>query len=539
MPAKTKSGAQLHDGQLSAVIYARYSSHSQTEMSIEGQLKDCYAFAEREGLRVVGEYIDRALTGRTDDRPDFQRMISDAKKKHFQRIIVWKLDRFARNRYDSAIYKYQLKQNGVKVLSACESISDSPEGIILEAVLEASAEYYSENLAQNIKRGMRDAASIGTYVGGPVPFGYKVVDVDTLRRPGKPIKKLVVDDQQAEYVRYCFEQYAAGVGAQEIIKYLQARGVRTNQGFPVGHNFMKAILPNRKYIGEYIHNGLPVEGGCPVIIEESLFNKVQDMRVKNKRSGGSLTAKVDYLLQGKLYCGVCGSTMIGECGRGKMGVIYHYYNCTKRKKEHACIKSNEKKDFIEWYIVEQTLEYVLTDDRISFIADAIVAEYEKEFNSAKIREYESKMRALEGEIERAMDAVLSSTTQSLKDRFMARLGQLDTQKADIEIDLQKLRVAQSIRYTKAEIVIFLKSFCRGDMMDEEFRTRIIDTFINSIYLYDDKVVIYYNIKDAKQVSYIEMAENLQELENLMPVETKKKKSSNLATSSSSSFAGGA
>ncbi len=131
-----------------AVIYARFSSHAQNEQSIEGQLRICYEYAKREGLSVIEEYIDRALTGRSDDRPDFQRMISDARKKAFQYVIVYKLDRFTRNRYDSAIYKHKLKQCGVKVLSAMENIGDNPESIILEAVLEASAEYYSVDLSK-------------------------------------------------------------------------------------------------------------------------------------------------------------------------------------------------------------------------------------------------------------------------------------------------------------------------------------------------------------------------------------------------------
>ena len=131
-----------------AVIYARYSSHNQTEQSIEGQLRVCHEYAQREGFAIVGEYIDRAISGKTDDRPDFQRMVSDSRKRAFQYVIVYKLDRFARNRYDSAVYKHKLKQNGVKVVSAMENIGDNPESIILEAVLEASAEYY-----RGIERG--------------------------------------------------------------------------------------------------------------------------------------------------------------------------------------------------------------------------------------------------------------------------------------------------------------------------------------------------------------------------------------------------
>ena len=135
---------------MTAVIYARYSSDSQREASIEGQLRDCKDYAEKNGITVVGTYIDRAYSAKTDDRPDFQRMIKDSAKKIFDVVLVWKLDRFARNRYDSARYKIQLKKNGVKLMSATEIISEGPEGIILESVLEGYAEYYSADLAENV-----------------------------------------------------------------------------------------------------------------------------------------------------------------------------------------------------------------------------------------------------------------------------------------------------------------------------------------------------------------------------------------------------
>ena len=173
-----------------AVIYARYSSHNQTEQSIEGQLRVCHKYAKREGYTVVGEYIDRAISGKTDDRPDFQRMISDSSKKVFQYVIVYKLDRFTRNRYDSAIYKHKLKKNGVKIVSAMENIGDNPESIILEAVLEASAEYYSLELAQKIKRGMRESALKGQFCGGGIPLGYKSAG-----------GRLVLDETKAPFVK--------------------------------------------------------------------------------------------------------------------------------------------------------------------------------------------------------------------------------------------------------------------------------------------------------------------------------------------------
>ena len=123
---------------MNVVIYARYSSDRQTEQSIEGQLKECYEYARRNGYTVVGEYIDRAISGTTDHRPEFLRMIADGDKKLFQAVLVYQLDRFARNRYDSATYKAKLKKNGIRVLSARENISDDASGVLMEAVLDTA-----------------------------------------------------------------------------------------------------------------------------------------------------------------------------------------------------------------------------------------------------------------------------------------------------------------------------------------------------------------------------------------------------------------
>ena len=156
---------------MKAVIYARYSSDNQREESIEGQIRECTAYAEKNGITVLKHYIDRAYSAKTDDRPEFQHMIKDSEKGLFDLILVWKLDRFARNRYDSARYKNQLKKNGVKVVSATELISDKSEGVLLESILEGMAEYYSADLAEKVSRGLTENALKCKHNGGPAPLG--------------------------------------------------------------------------------------------------------------------------------------------------------------------------------------------------------------------------------------------------------------------------------------------------------------------------------------------------------------------------------
>ncbi len=476
-----------------AVIYARYSSHSQTEQSIEGQLHDAYEFAQREGYTIVAEYIDRAQSGTKDTRRDFQRMIADAPKKQFQTVIVWKLDRFARNRYDSAIYKAKLKKYGVRVVSVMERIQDNPEGIILEGMLESMAEYYSANLAVNIKRGQRESVAKGRFCGGAIPYGYKSVD-----------GHLFEDEKTAPIIREVFSRYATGETMKEIIDDLSARGVKSSSGGVLTYTTFSRALTNRCYIGKYEYNG-EVVPCADALIDEETFEKVQTWVSARKHAPAAAKAKIEYQLQGKCFCGHCGGHMVGESGKGRNGSVYAYYSCRNRKKFHSCQKKNEKKDFIEWYVVEQTLLYILTPERMDKVAQAVVKEYEKEFGDGPIKEKERQINKIGKELDNLVDS-LAEAPKVARARIYARMEELEAQKADIEIDVAKLKIAQGIRFTEEEVKAWLKQFCKGDLLDEEFRRRIIDVFINSVYLYDNRVIIFYNIRGGKQVSYIDVAE---------------------------------
>ena len=476
---------------MNAVIYARYSSHGQSEQSIEGQLAECYTFAKREGYIVVGEYIDRHISGRTDERPDFQRMLHDAGKKQFEYVLVWKLDRFARNRYDSAMNKARLKKHGVRVISATENITDSPEGIILEGLLESMAEYYSANLSQNVKRGQRRSIEKGNHLGGNVPYGYRIDN-----------KKLVIDEAKAPIVKYTFEQYAKGVPKQKIVEDLNARGVRDTNGKPLTVKWMQGGLKNPKYKGVYIYNGQEVKDCCEAIIDADTFDKVQARLIANKKASGGPLSKVEYLLQGKLFCGHCKTKMVGESGRGKQGNNYYYYSCGKRKRTHDCDKKNEKKGFIEWYVVEQTAEYMLDKNRIDTIAAGVVAEYKKEFGNSRIAELQKQYDSIDKQINRLVDAV-ADTPKTARARFMEKIENLETQRLDIEIDISKLRIAKNIKVTEKQVVAMLKDLCSGDPLNVAYQKRIIDMLIHSIYLYDNKVVILYNVIGGKQTCIID------------------------------------
>lgn len=282
---------------MNGVIYARYSSDNQREESIEGQLRECKEFANRNDITIVDTYIDRAFSAKTDNRPSFQKMIRDSAKNQFDVIIVWKLDRFARNRYDSAHYKAQLRRNGVKVVSATEAISEGAEGIILESVLEGMAEYYSAELAEKVIRGQTENAMKCKFNGGPVTFGYYIDDEQHFQ----------IDEETAPYITQIYNAYDSGMTMKEIAEDLNNKGVSNSRGGKFTINIISKILSNRRYIGEYRFRDIVVPNGIPAIVDKDLFDRVQASLEKNKHASAKYKADDEYILTTKLYCGNCKS----------------------------------------------------------------------------------------------------------------------------------------------------------------------------------------------------------------------------------------
>lgn len=475
------------------MIYARYSSHAQREESIEGQLRECYEFAEKNNMTVVNEYCDRALSGKTDNRPMFQKLIKDSERKNFDAVIMYTLDRFARNRYDSAIYKAKLKKNGVKIFYAKQPMPDTPEGIILESVLEGYAEYYSENLSRNIKRGMKENALQCLANGGAgMPLGY-VVGED---------KRYKIDPAKAKIVQEIFQMYADGKSATQIINECNRRGYKTSRGNIFNKNSIRSMLKNDRYIGTYRFADVVIENGIPPIIEKDLFDKVQAMIKHNYSSRAKTKAKEDYLLTAKLLCGECGSPMVGESGTSKTGKTYHYYKCNCRKKSHKCNKAIEKKDWIEKLVVRFTVQNVLTDDTIERIATNVLELIKRDTTaSCYIESLKKELKSIEKKIDNVLAAIEQGVvTPSTKER----LEKLEQEKNSVEKQIGHEELKKPC-LTKEHIIYWLSSFRNGDIDDIEYQRRIIDTLVNSVYVYDNgekgrKILITFNLSGQNTVT---------------------------------------
>ena len=477
-----------------AVIYARYSSHGQNDASIEQQVAECRAYAEQAGYTILDVYADRALTGTSDKRPDFQRMIADAAKKQFAFVIVWKLDRFARNRYDSAHYKAILRRSGVRVISAKEQISDSPEGIILEGMLEAMAEYYSANLSQNVVRGMKDNAARGRFNGGRVPWGYRAVD-----------HKLVADQLVAPHVRWAFAQYAAGTGKKDIAAELNRRGLRTACGKPFTVNSLSTIFVNPCYVGKYTFDGVESEGVSDRIVDDDTFARAGLRLEQHRRAPAVNRAPERYILQGRAFCGLCGAPMVGESGRSVSGAVYRYYSCACRKKARGCVKRNEPKDEAERYVVERTLRFVCDPVRAREAARGVVALYNSDYAASGIAEAEKRVDRIDREIRDAVDALLG-LPKSARQPVLDRLQLLDYERDEADARLRELKAASRVRLDEDDVYAWIMSFLDGDPNDPDYCQRLIDVFVNAVYFYDDRVALLYNGQKDQPPERVTLAE---------------------------------
>ena len=455
-----------------AVIYARYSSSSQREESIDGQLRECRRYAKQNGFVVVKEYTDAAISGRSDDRPAFQRMIREAESGSFSAVIVWKLDRFARNRHDAAVYRYQLKRSGVKIFSVMEAISDGPEGIILEGLMESLAEYYSANLSENIKRGTYDSA-LKRQTLGRCPLGYMK----------GPDGRYAIDPKTAPIVERVFREFAEGRTVHQIQLGLNADGLLSSHGRRFSDNSFHLMLRNKKYIGIYEYKDILDETAIPPIIDRDLFDRVQrrlDGLAPRKRNHKPETVPIPYLLSTKLFCGHCGRPMTGESARSKTGRIFRYYSCTgsKGRFRNGCKKKRVPKEWIEDRVIRVLMDEILTDDFIEELADHFFRAQSEDRISPELEAFRAQLSDVTKKINN-INAAIAAGVWSSSTRDM--LIELEETRDRLEVRVAELSVEEP-PLPRSLIVEYLQSVKAGEVSD--LRDKLIDLFVRRIYLFD-------------------------------------------------------
>ncbi len=468
-----------------AVIYARYSSDSQTEQSIEGQLRVCQQFAKNNDILIVDTYIDRAMTGTNDLRPDFQKMIKDSSKKQWDYVIVYKLDRFSRNKYETTIHKHTLSNNGVKVLSAMENIPDTPEGIILESLLEGMNQYYSAELSQKVLRGLKESYLKGHFTGGLQLFGYKVVD-----------KKNVIDEEEGEIVKEIFTRFAQGETGKSIADNLISRGIRTKRGHYIDDKRLYKIIGNTKYIGKVQHGDQVYTNIYPPLIDEQTWQTVQSIRNSNKHKPGSKKERFDYVLSGKLICGDCKQFMVGVTSTNRWETTYKYYTClSKRRKKHNCKTLSIHRKLLEDEVFNKTWQMIYANNNIEEIIDRIYKYHQNASESNVVVKSLEKKRA---EALKASANLISAIEQGIiTEQTKVRLKELETQISQYDFDIEQTKQRSYTNLTKDMIREYFNQVVCGDIENNEIRKTITRLFIREIILYSDKIVITYNFTDNK------------------------------------------
>ena len=474
---------------INAVIYARFSSSAQREESIDTQIRECMMYAKKHDMVVVRTYQDKAKSGRTANRPSFQRMVRDSENGTFNAVILYTLDRFARNRFDAAYYKAKLKENGVKVYYAKQDLGDGPESILLESLMEGYAEYYSASLSRAVKAGQDENAIHCRHAGGILPYGFSLDDN----------QKYIVNEEEAPIVRQIFKQYAEGMSKKEICGYYNARGI-THRGNKFNASFLDRFLRNERYIGIDKFSSHKTEGGVPALIDEGLWNRVQ-LRVKESaKVRARYKAKEIYLLTPKVYCGCCGANMYGESGTSRNGTVHTYYKCVSKKKhKKECSKRNERKEAIESRVISMIEENILTDECIAYIAKQCVKQMNRDIE--RDPEYASaKLRLAE------LDKALSNGWKAVENgynsvAYFERLNGMEEEKKNLQKQIALLQ-ADYVPIEEEDIVYFFVQFREKKLARLDYERFICEALIDRVVLTDTEdgtlITVICNLTDNKK-----------------------------------------
>ncbi|MDR3137116.1 MAG: recombinase family protein [Coriobacteriales bacterium] len=458
-----------------AVIYARYSSDSQREESIEDQLRVCTDYAKNKGYSIVESYCDAALSGRTDARPRFQQMIADAANGTFEAVIVWKLDRFARDRFLSAKYKHDLKVKNVKVLSATEVIPDTIDGILLESLMEGMAEWYSANISQNVRRGMLGNA-LKCKANGMTLFGY-TINASGYHEP---------DPQTAPYVQEMFKRRADGCGKTEIATWLNSRGIRTSKGNPWTGNHVSRLLQNQKYIGIYKYADIIKEGGMPALVDAETFWQVNIMTTRSK-------AKANHSpLTDKVFCGYCGEKMHGGSGTSKTGKTHHYFMCSGLAKKTCAAKRIPYAE-LEDKVYRATVEFFEDAEALEDLLDALEAEAKRTHDDSQLKTLKRDLDDNERRQKNLLDYLEGGSDEDVR----VRLDVLRRKHAEITASIAS--ALSSRQPPSRELMRFwIEDQLNVGSSPDKKRERVLTSFVSRVTAEEHDLVIEYNYRPRNE-----------------------------------------
>jgi site-specific DNA recombinase len=455
---------------MKVVVYARVSSDSQdVDLSISAQLRALREYAARQGHQIIREFVDEVETGRTDSRPAFREMIALAKTKPppFQAILVWKLNRFARNRVDSITYKALLKSTGIKVISMTEPLDDSPSGRLLEGVIECIDEFYSASLGQDVKRGMRENAQRGFFNGSRPPYALHKVGVQDGAKTRHKLEPDPYDSVPVKVVRRMFSAALQEAGCKEIAKTMNREGFRTGNGQLWGKTTVHKVLTNEAYCGTLVWGGRPghpaihggdppvrVENAWPAIIDPATFALVQEkMASRGPKAVHPRTIPSPYLLSGFLFCS-CGHAMIGRSAKSHQ---YYYYTCNRSFKhgKEACNARALPKDKLEQLVIGQIKHKVLDNQSLEELVGLVNEELDSSHDILReqLDAIDAQLNDVEIRLSKLYDAL--ETNKIGLDELAPRIREMRSRQDELKKAKLELEAEKGTRQTKqldAEVV---------------------------------------------------------------------------------------
>jgi hypothetical protein len=418
---------------------------------------------------------------------------------------------------DSMLYKQQLKKRyGIRVVSALEPVSDDEGGEIYEMFLEWNDEKYSERLSKRIRDGLTTSVDNGTYTGCKLICGYKLVDTEKMGKKGT-IHRVVIDEGQADIVRYIFTEYAKGTEKRNIASTLNARGHRY-KGKPFTSRTFEKWLCNEKYTGKFTFGGRVCTNQYPPIIDRALFNEVQKRLVKNKILAGANSAIEPYLLTGKAFCGYCGTAVVSDGGTGKLGKKHYYYAC-KQKKKGLCNKRREGKDALELYVTECVKDFLSDPQNADCAASDVIAHYEQRTGGDGLRSVEVKIAHAKSEAEELTAAFIESKSGLLRANIEKKMSELEILLNDLTLQKSQIELERGLQITKGDMLAFIAGFLQGDPNDKEYQRKIIDNLVFMVYIYDDSLVAYLNLKGGKSIERVGLGDTNAALQGVAGVQT--------------------
>lgn len=487
-----------------AIVYARYSSDAQREASIEQQIDEAKKYCDAHGLHIIKIYADKALSGTSNKRPEFQLMLNEAKKLAPGYLILWKTDRLSRDRLDSAIAKNVLRDAGVKIEYVAETLpEDEATRVLIEAIEEGLAEHFLIQHSKNVTRGMKYNAEKALYNGHKI-LGYT----------GQKNERYKIDPKTAPIVKQIFGDYVNGKPMGVIASELNNAGFRTTAGKIFTEKTLWHTLHNRSYIGEYKFGEIIIPDGFPPLVSEETFNRCQEMMIANKKGGRGAKKKIEcdpfsgaeYWLTRKLFCGECGASMCASAGTSKNGKVYHYYSCNNHRRK-ACSCKDVPQEKLE-RIIASILEESINNPTVRIaIAEKVYAYYKNEYEADDlyIESIERNIKDVDRKLENIMNAIESGI---FNETTQTRMKELETQKSMYQDELVAEQNRKKFCITPGHVARYLECFI-GKMTEPSLRDRVLSYLVDKILVYEDRLVIsFFYSDDVRSVDIKSITETL-------------------------------